>query len=85
MVNNMDLTEKPINQEYKFKGKIVNMRVDDALLPNGTVAKREIVEHNGGVCVAPLDNDYNLYFVKQFRYPYMEIVTELPAGNLVNL
>ena len=78
----MDLTEKPINQEYKFKGKIVNMRVDDALLPNGTVAKREIVEHNGGVCVAPLDKDYNLYFVKQFRYPYMEVVTELPAGKL---
>ena len=82
MVNKMDLTERPINQEYKFKGKIVNMRVDDALLPNGIVAKREIVEHNGGVCVAPLDKDYNLYFVKQFRYPYMEIVTELPAGKL---
>ena len=77
----MDLTEKPINQEYKFKGKIVNMRVDDALLPNGTIAKREIVEHNGGVCVAPLDNDYNLYFVKQFRYPYMEVVLEVPAGK----
>ena len=78
----MDLTEKQVNFEYKFKGKIVNMRVDDALLPNGTIAKREIVEHNGGVCVAPLDSDYNLYFVKQFRYPYMEIVTELPAGKL---
>ena len=78
----MDLTEKQINFDYKFKGKIVNLRVDDALLPNGTTAKREIVEHNGGVCVAPLDKDYNLYFVKQFRYPYMEIVTELPAGKL---
>jgi ADP-ribose pyrophosphatase len=78
----MDLTEKQISFEYKFKGKIVNLRVDDALLPNGTTAKREIVEHNGGVCVAPLDDEYNLYFVKQFRYPYMEIVTELPAGKL---
>lgn len=78
----MDLTEKQISFEYKFRGKIVNMRVDDALLPNGTVAKREIVEHNGGVCVAPLDSEYNLYFVKQFRYPYMEVVTELPAGKL---
>lgn len=78
----MDLTEKQISFEYKFKGKIVNLRVDDALLPNGTTAKREIVEHNGGVCVAPLDSEYNLYFVKQFRYPYMEIVTELPAGKL---
>lgn len=78
----MNLTEKPVKQEYKFKGKIVNLRVDDALLPNGNIAKREIVEHNGGVMVAPLDDDGNLYFVKQFRYPYMEIVTELPAGKL---
>ena len=78
----MDLTEKQISFDYKFKGKIVNLRVDDALLPNGTTAKREIVEHNGGVCVAPLDKEYNLYFVKQFRYPYMEVVTELPAGKL---
>ena len=82
MVIKMDLTEKQIIFEYKFQGKIVNLRVDDALLPNGTTAKREIVEHNGGVCVAPLDDEYNLYFVKQFRYPYMEVVTELPAGKL---
>jgi ADP-ribose pyrophosphatase len=78
----MDLTEKQISFEYKFQGRIVNLRVDDALLPNGSTAKREIVEHNGGVCVAPLDSEYNLYFVKQFRYPYMEVVTELPAGKL---
>lgn len=78
----MDLTEKPVKQEYKFKGKIINLRVDDALLPDGTVAKREIVEHNGGVMVAPLDSEYNLYFVKQFRYPYMEVISELPAGKL---
>lgn len=78
----MDLTEKPLKQEYKFKGRIVNMRVDEAMLPNGTTASREVVEHNGGVMVAPMDSDGNLYFVKQFRYPYMEIVTELPAGKL---
>ena len=77
----MDLTEKQISFEYKFQGRIVNLRVDDALLPNGTTAKREIVEHNGGVCVAPLDDDYNLYFVKQFRYPYGEIIYEIPAGK----
>ena len=78
----MDLTEKPITQEYKFKGKIVNLRLDEALMPNGKTAMREVVEHNGGVMVAPLDSEYNLYFVKQFRYPYMEVVTELPAGKL---
>lgn len=78
----MDMTEKPINQEYIFKGKIINLRVDDALLPDGTVAKREIVEHPGGVCVAALTENNELMFVEQFRYPYAEVVLELPAGKL---
>lgn len=78
----MDLTEKPVKQDYIYKGKIVNLRIDDALLPNGTTAKREIVEHPGGVCVAALTDNNELMFVEQFRYPYFEVVLELPAGKL---
>ena len=77
----MNLIEKQIKSEYKFKGKIVSLRLDDALLPNGETAKREVVEHNGGVCVAALDSDYNLLMVKQFRYPYGEVIYEIPAGK----
>lgn len=78
----MYLTEKPIKQDYIYKGKIVNLRVDDALLPDGTTAKREIVEHPGGVCVAALTENNELLFVEQFRYPYFEVTLELPAGKL---
>lgn len=78
----MDFTEKPVSQQYIFKGRIVNLRVDDALLPNGEVAKREVIEHPGGVCVAALTEDQSLLFVEQFRYPYGEVVLELPAGKL---
>lgn len=78
----MDLTEKPISQEYIFKGKIVKLRVDDALLPNGSTAKREVIEHPGGVCIAPLTDEGDLIFVEQYRYPYSEVVLELPAGKL---
>ncbi len=77
----MDLTEKAINKEYIFKGRIINLRVDDALLPNGATAKREIVEHNGGISVVPLDDEGNVYLVEQFRYPYSEVVLEIPAGK----
>ena len=59
-----------------------SISVDDALLPNGTTAKREIVEHPGGVCVAALTDNNELMFVEQFRYPYFEVVLELPAGKL---
>ena len=78
----MELTEKTLNSKVMFEGRILKMMVDDVELPDGTTSFREIVGHPGGVCVAPIDDDNNLYFVKQYRYPYHEIVLELPAGKL---
>ena len=77
----MNLIEKTLSQSYQFNGRIINLRVDDALLPDGTTAIREVVEHPGGVCVAALTADDCLLFVRQFRYPYGEILLELPAGK----
>ncbi len=77
----MYLTEKQLEKNYIYKGRIINLRNDTALLPDGKTAKREIVEHNGGVCVAALTDNDELIFVKQFRYPYMEEILELPAGK----
>ena len=34
------------------------------------------------VCVAALSDDRCIYLVRQFRYPYQEVVVELPAGKL---
>ena len=77
----MNLTEKSLSKCYKYRGKIVNMRVDEALLPDGTVAKREVVEHNGGVCVVALTDNDEVYLVRQFRYPYKDVIWEIPAGK----
>jgi ADP-ribose pyrophosphatase len=77
----MDLTEKALSSEYKFEGRIIKLRRDIALLPNGATATREVVEHNGGVCVAALDSENNVLMVRQFRYPYGEVIPEIPAGK----
>ncbi len=77
----MNLEEKTISQSYVFRGKVINMRVDEALLPNGKTAGREVVEHNGGVCVVALTENNEIFLVKQFRYPYGEIIYEIPAGK----
>ena len=77
----MNLTEKQLKAEYLFKGKIINVRLDDALLPDGKTAKREIVEHPGGVAVAALTDQNEVLFVRQFRYPYFETILEIPAGK----
>ena len=63
----MNLEEKQLNSDYVFKGRIINLRVDDALLPNGSTAKREVIEHPGGVCVAALTDSGEVLMVKQFR------------------
>lgn len=78
----MNLTETTVNKKYVYKGRIINVRCDDATLPNGKPCTREVVEHNGGVCIAPITDDNELIFVRQFRYPYMEEILELPAGKL---
>lgn len=77
----MDLCEKQISSKYIFKGRIISVRVDEAKLPNNAIATREVVEHNGGVCVVPLTDDNEVLMVEQFRYPYSEVVLEIPAGK----
>jgi len=46
------------------------------------LATRELVEHPGGVAVVALDNEQNVYMVRQFRYPFQQVVLEIPAGKL---
>ena len=77
----MNIKEKQLNYEYLYKGKIINLRRDEALLPDGTTALREVVEHNGGVCVLAITDDEEILFVRQFRYPYFEEILEIPAGK----
>ena len=77
----MNLEEKQLSFEYKFEGKIIKLRVDQALLPNGATATREVVEHNGGICVVPLTDKNEVLMVEQYRYPYSEVVLEIPAGK----
>ena len=77
----MNLEEKPLKQEYIYRGKVLTLRVDKALLPNGKTTTREVVEHNGGVCVVPLTPENEVLMVEQFRYPYGAPVLEIPAGK----
>ena len=78
----MELKETRLSGETVYKGKIVTLKVDEALLPNGATAGREVVEHPGGVCVLALQEDGTVPLVRQFRYPLGDVMLELPAGKL---
>ena len=78
----MQLTEKTLSSKDIFNGKILHVIHDEVELEDGSRALREVVRHPGGVFVAAIDDDNNMLFVRQFRYPYGEVVLELPAGKL---
>lgn len=77
----MDLTERTVRKNYVYKGKIVNLRCDDAALPDGKPCKREMIEHPGGASVLCVV-DGKIALVRQFRYAYGEAIYEIPAGKL---
>lgn len=78
----MDLHERKVRSETIFDGKIIRVKLDQAELPDGKLARREVVEHPGGVCVLALNEDCNVTLVRQFRYPIQQLLLELPAGKL---
>ena len=78
----MELWEKTVESQRKFDGILLHLDVDTVALPDSHTAIREVVRHPGGVCVLPLHADGTVSVVRQFRYPYGEVVTELPAGKL---
>ena len=78
----MELTEKTISSEEIFSGRILHIRRDTVELPGGGRSFREVVDHPGGVCVLALDDENRVLLVRQFRYPYEKVLTELPAGKL---
>ena len=78
----MEVFEKKLDGKCVYDGRIIKVEVDDVELPNGKTAKREVVNHNGGVTILALTNDDEVVMVSQFRYPYNEELLELPAGKL---
>ena len=78
----MEYIEKCVSSRDIFKGRIVHVHVDDVELIDGSRAVREIVEHDGGVTVIPVDAEGNVYCVRQYRYAFGKSIIETPAGKL---
>lgn len=78
----MDLTEKTVKSEKVFEGRVINLRVDTVTLPDGKLSTREVIAHPGGVCVLAVDDEKNVFMVRQYRYPTNQVLLEIPAGKL---
>ena len=78
----MELFEKTLESRTVFSGRVLHVRHDRVELPNGASSDREIVDHPGGVAILALDENNNVLVVRQFRYSFGRVMTEIPAGKL---
>jgi ADP-ribose pyrophosphatase len=63
-------------------GRILALRLDQVVMPDGHEARREVVEHPGSVVVVPLHDDASVVMIDQYRHPLGRRIRELPAGLL---
>ena len=81
-LNDQHLTETTLSSEIMAQGKMLTVRYDQALLPNGTTSGREYVIHPGAVVVIALTDHGEVVLERQFRYPLKQVFIELPAGKI---
>ncbi len=77
----MELSEKSLSTTKVFDGRLLQVYADRVQLPDGSTSGREYIRHPGGVGIVALTDDGQVLLVRQFRYPYGEVVTEIPAGK----
>ncbi|MEO3783573.1 NUDIX hydrolase [Actinocorallia sp. B10E7] len=66
-----------------FKGRIITVREDEVLMPNGDglePVRREYVEHPGAVGTVALDGEGRILLLRQYRHPVGHLLWEVPAG-----
>lgn len=76
------MEEKTIKSKRIYEGRVIDLRVDEVILPQGKTAIREIVEHAGAVAAVPLLPGGKIILIRQFRKPVEEIIYEIPAGRI---
>lgn len=74
--------EKQLKRQEIYQGKVIHVVKDEVVLDDGTNAYREVVLHNGGVCIGLKDNDGYYYMVRQYRYALGKEMLEFPAGKI---
>ena len=62
------MNEKTNSSEIIFQGKLLDVRRDKVILPNGEDAIREWINHPGAVCCIPILPNGKIGLIRQYRY-----------------
>src|SRR5215470_17350025 len=65
-----------------YKGRIVDLRLEDVTLPNRMTITLETIRHPGAAAVVALDDQGAVTLIHQFRHAAGGFIWEIPAGTL---
>jgi ADP-ribose pyrophosphatase len=69
-----------VRSEVMYHGAVFNIRQDDIILPQDKPARIDVVEHRNSVTILPVDDNGQIWFIRQYRHPIVSFLLELPAG-----
>jgi ADP-ribose pyrophosphatase len=69
-----------LNRKTIYEGRAFDVQKVLARLPDGRQHEYDLVRHSGAVTLVPVDQDGNMWFVRQFRVGALQELLELPAG-----
>lgn len=71
-----------INRQTVLEAHAFNVQRVNIHLPDGRIRPYDLVVHNPAVTIVPVNEQGEIYFVRQFRVGACEMLLELPAGVL---
>jgi 8-oxo-dGTP pyrophosphatase MutT (NUDIX family) len=77
-----DVPERwPVAAAAELPGpRFLRVRRDTVVMPDGTQADREVIDHPGAVAIAALDADGRVLMIRQYRHAAGGLLWEIPAG-----
>ena len=79
----MEFEEKTLSRKEIYTGPIFQLVQDQVELPAGKgTAQRDLIFHNGAVCVLAITQANKIVLVKQYRKAIEKVSYEIPAGKL---
>ena len=82
MIKTSALIETTKASKEVYKGKLLHVFYDEAILPDGEVSGREWIKHPGACAIVPVFENGDIMMINQFRYPMKQIFLEVPAGKI---
>jgi ADP-ribose pyrophosphatase len=76
------MADRELSRRILFRGRKIDLALQEVSLRDGTVAEREVVLHRGAVALVPMVDHEHVCLVRNRRYAVDQTLLEVPAGTI---